>query len=70
MSKKRGVEKIAVYDKEHILIYFGDRTEEFMTTRAIWNKYRDAASYQIIWYTGGGSVICITPEKPVTPEEE
>lgn len=70
MSNKRGVQKIAIYDKEHIMIYFGDRTEEFNTTRDIWNKYREAAFYQIIWYAGAGTVICIEPEKPVTPEAE
>ena len=70
MAQKNGIEKIAVYDKEHILIYFGDRTEEFTTTRDIWNKYRDAATYQVIWYTADGTVICITPEKPVTPESD
>ena len=75
MAAKRGsskgsktIEKIAIYDKEHILIYFGDRTEEFMTTRDIWNQYRDAATYQIIWYADRGTVICVTPEKQVTPE--
>ena len=70
MAAQNGIEKIAVYDKEHILIYFGDRTSEFRTTRDIWNKYRDAETYQIIWYTISGNVICITPEKPVTPESE
>lgn len=70
MAEKRGIEKIAVYDKEHILLYFGDRTEEFKTTRDIWNRYRDAETYQIIWYTRNGNVICITPEKPVVPEPE
>ena len=69
MSKKRGAEKIAIYDKEHIMIYFGDRTEEFITTRDIWNRYREAATYQVIWYADHGNIICITPEKPVTPEE-
>ncbi len=68
MSKKRGIEKIAIYDKEHILIYFGDRTEQFLSTRDIWNQFRDASTYQIIWYTSNGNVICIAPEKPVTPE--
>jgi len=68
MSKKNGIEKIAVYDREHILIYFGDRTAELKTTRDIWNHYRDAATFQVIWYTRNGSVICITPEKPVAPE--
>ena len=70
MAKKRGVEKIAIYDKEHILIYFGDRTEEFRTTRDIWNKYREANMYQVIWYAANGTVICISPEKPVSPDEE
>lgn len=70
MAENRGIEKIAVYDKEHILIYFGERTEEFKTTRDIWNKYREASFYQIIWYSSNGNVICITPEKPVSPEAE
>lgn len=69
MAEKNGIEKIAVYDKEHILIYFGDRTEEFKTTRDIWNRYRQAEYYQVIWYTRDGNVICIEPEKAVTPEE-
>ena len=67
MSKKQGIENIAVYDNEHVLIYFGER-EELRTTRDIWNKFREAESYQVIWYTPKGNVICITPEKPVTPE--
>ena len=68
MEKNYGIEKIAVYDKEHIMIYFGDRTESFRTTRDIWNTYREAAYYQVIWYSRNGTVICIAPEKPVSPE--
>ena len=68
MAEKRGIEKIAIYDKEHILIYFGNRTEEFKTTRDIWNNYREAEFYQVIWYTRDGRVICIEPEKAVKPE--
>lgn len=70
MSENNGIERIAIYDKEHILIYFGERTEELQTTRDIWNKYTEASFYQIIWYSASGNVICITPEKPVTPEAE
>ncbi len=70
MSEKAGIERIAIYDKEHILIYFGDRIEEFKTTRGIWNKYREASTYQVIWYTLDNSVICVTPEKAVAPESE
>ena len=70
MGKNRGIEKIAIYDKQHILIYFGDRTSDFRTTRDIWNFYREAASYQVIWYSRSGNVICIGPELPVTPEAD
>ena len=70
MTVKHGIEKIAIYDKDHVLLFFGDRTEELTTTRDIWNTYREAASYQIIWYSRNGSVICIAPEKPVEPEAE
>ena len=68
MADKKGIEKIAVYNKEHILIYFGNKTEELQTTRDIWNKYREAEYYQVIWYTNDGTVICIEPERPVVPE--
>jgi hypothetical protein len=68
MAEKRGIEKIAVYDKQHIMIYFGDRTEELKTTRDIWNRYKEAEYYQVIWYAANGTVLCIEPEKPVTPE--
>ncbi len=70
MEKNRGIEKIAIYDKQHLLIYFGNRTSDFRTTRDIWNFYRDAASYQVIWYSRNGSVICIAPELPVSPEAD
>ncbi len=70
MSEKAGIERIAIYDKDHILVYFGDREEEFKTTRGMWNKYREASTYQVIWYTLDNRVICVTPEKPVTPESE
>ena len=68
MAEKRGIEKIAVYDKQHIMIYFGDRTEEFKTTRDIWNRYKEAEYSQVIWYSTDGSVLCVEPERPVTPE--
>lgn len=70
MKEKHGIEKIAIYDKEHILIYFGDRKEEFRTTRGIWNVYREAETYQIIWCTRDNSVLCIGPEEKVTPESD
>ena len=70
MTMKHGIEKIAIYDKEHVLLFSGDRTEELMTTRDIWNTFREAATYQVIWYSRNGSVICIAPEKPVVPEAD
>lgn len=70
MKEKRGIEKIAIYDKEHILIYFGDRTQELQSARGIWNVYRDAGTYQEIWYSRDGTVTCIGPEKKVSPETD
>ena len=70
MAEKHGIDKIAVYDKDHILIYYGERTEELKTTRDIWNQYREAKTYQVIWCIPDGSLICVTPEKPVSPEED
>ena len=70
MAEKRGIEKIAIYDKEHILIYFGDRTQELQSARGIWNVYRDAGTYQEIWYSRDGTVTCIGPEKKVSPETD
>ena len=63
-----GLAEYMAEKKAHILIYYGDRTEELKTTRDIWNKYRDAEYYQVIWYSIDGTVICIEPEKPVVPE--
>ncbi len=70
MRKNRGVEKIAVYDKDHILIFFGDRTAEYRSVRDIWNHFRDASTYQVIWYTSRGRTICIEPERPVSPDAD
>lgn len=70
MADKKGLEKIAIYGKDKLLLYFGDRNTEFKTTRGIWNVYREAETYNLIWYTRDGRVICIGPEKKVTPEAE
>ena len=69
MHKSNGIEKIAIYDEQYLLLYFGERKKEFQTTRGIWNQYPDAKIYQVIWYSRNGKVICIEPERKVTPDE-
>lgn len=69
MKKNNGSRKIAIYDKENVMIYFGIRTTDLQTTRDIWNYYRNAEYYQDIWCISGNRVICILPPKKVEPEK-
>jgi len=69
MKELNGFRKIAIYDKENVMIYFGTRTVEFQTNRDIWNYYRNAAYYQDVWCIPGNSVMCILPAHEVVPEK-
>lgn len=68
MLEKNGFCKIAIYDKDNVMIHFGTKTIEFQTNRDIWNYYRNAAYYQDVWFMPGNSVICILPVHEVVPE--
>ena len=70
MQKKKGLEKIVIFNKEKIVLYFGEMSDNFRTTRGIWNVFPNADSYQMMWYTPDGKVICIGPEKKVALNEE
>jgi hypothetical protein len=45
MRKRGGRKNIAIYDKEGKMLYYGERTDKLDDTRKIWNKYRNAASF-------------------------
>lgn len=69
MRKSYSVNKISIYDDAEVLIFFGDRTQDFKTTRDIWNNYQNASYFNDIWYTSGNSIICILPKQIVKPEK-
>ena len=68
--KKNGYEKIIIYNKEKTVLFFGPRPDEFRTARGIWNVYREADTYRVMWYANNGRVICMEPERKVSPEED
>lgn len=69
MKKRSGNNKIAIYNKDSLLIYYGERNVEFKTTRDIWNKYQNADFFNDIWSMSGNTVICILPKELVQPEK-
>lgn len=69
MKNHNGINKIALYDENKIMLFFGERTDEYKTTRDIWYKFRDAQEFQDIWTSPNSSVICILPLALVQPEK-
>ena len=70
IRSKNGIEKIIIFDKEKKVLFFGPRPAELRTVRDIWNAYREADTYRVLWYTSNGRVICMEPERKVAPEED
>ena len=68
MKNQNGNKKIAIYDEDGKMLYFGNRNSELQTVRGIWNNYRDAKSFQDIWCSSDFSVMCIMPEEKVSLE--
>lgn len=69
MKKRSANNKIAIYDNDSLLIYYGERNKDFKTTRDIWNKYQNAEFFNDIWSMSGNTVICILPQELVKPEK-
>lgn len=68
MKENGGILKIAIYNKEKLMIYFGEKTEEFQTDISIKNAYVDADYYKDVWNSKNSNVIFIMPEIKVMPE--
>ena len=68
MKENGGILKIAIYNKEKLMIYFGEKTEEFQTDNSIKNAYVDADYYKDVWNSKNSNVIFIMPEIKVMPE--
>ena len=70
MQQNGASKKIAIYDDKDVLIYYGDKYNEYETARGIWNNYRQASYYYDIWCTSGNYEICIMPQQKVSLDEE
>ncbi|MCR4579365.1 MAG: hypothetical protein K5681_03360 [Treponema sp.] len=64
--KVNGIRKIAIYDENGTMLFFGNRNSELSTVRGIWNNYREAKVFQDIWCTKDNSIMCILPEEEVS----
>lgn len=69
MKNHNGMNKLALYDENKILIFYGERTDDYKTVRDIWYHYREAQEFQDIWTAQNNSVICILPIELVQPEK-
>ena len=67
MKKYYGTKMVTIYDEEKKILYYGPRSPELGTARAIWNNYREAAEFQESWVTQNGTVICNLPVEKVMP---
>ena len=70
LKNKNAVTKIAIYDKNRQMIYFGEKSSSFNSPRGIWNFFSNAKYYQDIIITPGNYVICIMPQKEVSLENQ
>ena len=68
MKKQNGINKIAIYDADGKMLYFGNRNADLLSVRGIWNNYREAEIFQDIWCSADLSVMCIMPEEAVSLE--
>ena len=70
LKNKNAVTKIAIYDKNRQMIYFGEKSSSFNSPRGIWNLFSNAKYYQDIIITPGNYEICIMPQKEVSLENQ
>lgn len=68
LKTQRFVEKIAIYDINSTLIYFGDYEKDIKTTEGLLKKYKSAYSTKKIWTSLNDSVFCIFPLEKLISE--
>lgn len=61
MRSHNGRKRIAIYDDNDILLYYGDKIREFDSPEGIRNYYRTSSYSYDVWSTSGNYVICIFP---------
>lgn len=61
-KKDGGRKRIAIYNYDKILVYFGQQTENLKTEFNIREVYRDAKYYQYVYLVPSKGVVCILKE--------
>lgn len=61
MMDNNGDKKIAVYDSDNVLIFYGDY--DFTSSEDVKRKYKNGNTYNIVWNCMAGSVMCILPSE-------
>lgn len=69
MNKVNGTNRIAIFNKDNVLLYYGDRSDSLKDVRGIWNNYRDADYYYDVWCAPKNMYICVMPVQTVTLEK-
>ena len=65
MHKSDAEKKIAIYDKNDVLLYYDKKTDDFDTDRDVWNYNRNAVYYYDVWTSDDELLICIMPVKKI-----
>ena len=69
-ANRNGVLNTAVFDEEHVLLYYGAKKSEWKQEERILLKYPTAKSFREVWISSDNKEICILPEKNIEFEKE
>lgn len=69
MLKMQGIHKIAVYNRDNLLLFYGNDADTMSPAERIRNTYRNGYYYTEIWESKDKSVICILPKQYLLSDE-
>lgn len=61
LMNDKGTMNIAVYDSSNVLLFLGEKTDDFSTSSDILGRYNNASYYKEVWITYDNGVICLMP---------
>lgn len=53
--------KLAIYDGNHVLLYFGELNSEHKNNSNIINRYKGAETKRIVWVSSDKTICCLMP---------
>jgi len=61
-------QKLAVYNANQTLLYFGEYKSEFRNKKNILRNFTDAESIRVVWISGSGTEYCLMPAEKIVEE--